>query len=402
MDRSGTTSGGVFIEVDMHQRAKRGQVVCGDVLVSRRDPVRRRIVSVLADGLGSGVKANVLATLTGTMALRFILEDMAPEKAAKAIMDTLPVCRERKIGYSTFTIVDVDAGGGARIIEHENPACLLFRGAVPMDFPRNDIPFSPRKRQGREHLLQCAMVQLREGDRIIVFSDGVTQSGMGAPQMPLGWGADAVREFAAGCIRENPEISARELARRLTDAAVRQDGGKLKDDISCGVIHARQPRRLLVVTGPPFDRGNDPLLARRVEAFAGAVVLCGGTTATIVSRVLGREIKADLSAFTSDVPPACTMAGVALVTEGTLTLGKVTEILEQGLVPEELPENGASRLAHLLLESDIVQFLVGTRINEAHQDPSASVELDIRRNIVRKITTLLEERYRKETRVEYV
>jgi hypothetical protein len=102
------------------------------------------------------------------------------------------------------------------------------------------------------------------------------------------------------------------------------------------------------------------------------------------------------------VPPSARMEGFELVTEGTLTLGQVLRLLEEGFPPEDMKSNAAVRLATMLLDSDIVKFAVGTRINEAHQDPNIPVELDLRRNIVKRIASLLETKYMKRVIIQYL
>src|SRR6516162_9871948 len=116
-----------FIEIDYSQRAKHGQLISGDVFLSEKVKEDGRIVSVLSDGLGSGVKASVLATMTATMALKFAATEMDIRRSAETIMDTLPICSVRKISYSTFTVVDMAGSGQTRIIEHGNPPFLLIR-----------------------------------------------------------------------------------------------------------------------------------------------------------------------------------------------------------------------------------------------------------------------------------
>ena len=183
--------------------------------------------------------------------------------------------------------------------------------------------------------------------------------------------------------------------------AVENDGGVAKDDITCGAVYYRRPRRLLVITGPPIDRERDIELADLVRTFPGRKAICGGTTATIVSRLLGRPVSMSLAKIDPDVPPGAEMDGADLVTEGTVTLAKAAELLERGSNAESGPKNPASDLVSLMLESDIVQFVVGTRINAAHYDPDVRIELDIRRNIVRKIAALLETRYLTEAPVRF-
>jgi hypothetical protein len=391
-------TGESFIDVDFCQQAKHDQVVAGDVFLSRKIKEEGRIITVLSDGLGSGVKAGVLANLTATMALHYTSAYVDVRRSAKTIMDTLPVCEKRKISYSTFTIVDLDEDGKTRVIEHGNPPLILLRGQTPVPIERVSLTLETWK----DRVIYYSEFDTQLGDRIVFFSDGVSQSGLGRVGLPFGWGSKRVTDFLHRQISAENDISSRELSRQLVAEALVNDGRVAKDDITCGTIYYRRPRRLLVLTGPPFNRERDGELAELVQTFNGRKVICGGTTAGIVSRLLVRPVTMNLSALDPDIPPAATMDGIDLVTEGTITLARVAEILEGGSAVELRRKNPASDLATLMLQSDIVQFVVGTRINEAHQDPSIPVELDLRRNIVRKLASLLETRHLKETRLQFI
>jgi len=391
-------TGESFIDVDFCQQAKHGQVVAGDVFLSRKIKAEGRVISVLSDGLGSGVKAGVLANLTATMALRYTMAFVDVRRSAKTIMDTLPVCEKRKISYSTFTIVDLDEDGKTRVIEHGNPPLMLLRGQSSVPIERASLTLEAWK----DRVIYYSEFDTQLGDRIVFYSDGVSQSGLGRVGLPLGWGADRVTNFLQRQVAGENEISSRELSHRLVAKALVNDGRAAKDDISCGVIYYRCPRRLLVITGPPFSRDRDGELAELVRNFDGLKVICGGTTAGIVSRLLGRSVTMSLAHLDPEIPPPAVMDGVDLVTEGTVTLGKVAEMLEQGYTGDPARKNPATDLISLMLQSDIVEFVVGTRINEAHQDPNVPVELDLRRNIIRKIAGLLETRHLKEARVQFI
>lgn len=383
------------IDVDFAQRAKHEQFVAGDVFLSRKLKDEGRVLSVLSDGLGSGVKASVLANLTATMALKYAAAFVDVRRSAQIIMDTLPVCEIRKISYSTFTIIDVGPDGDARVIEHGNPPFILLRGDQPVELEKEAFTLE----QWKDRVITHASFQVRLGDRLVAFSDGVTQSGMGSGGMPLGWTSDRATDAAAQRVRAEPGISSLHLAQAMVDAAVCNDGQRVKDDITCGVVSFRTPRRLLVVTGPPFKRERDRELSDRVEHFEGRRIICGGTTAGIVARLLNRDVKMDLTNLDPEIPPTSVMEGVDLITEGTLTLARTADALESGGTQSPARPNAVDQLARMMLDSDIIEFLVGTRINEAHQDPNVPVELDLRRNIVRRIVSTLETRYLKQVSV---
>ena len=388
-----------FIEVDSCQRAKHGQLISGDVFLSQKVKQEGRIVSVLSDGLGSGVKASVLASMTATMALKFTASAMDIRRSAEIIMDTLPICSVRKISYSTFTVVDMASTGETRIIEHGNPPFLLVRPKGELTVQKTEV----RPKRWEDRVISFSTFDVQREDRIIFFSDGITQAGMGEYRTPLGWGLESVDRFVREKIDRYPYISARELSRILVAKAVEVDGLSAKDDITCGVVYFRSPRQLLVITGAPFNRAHDQDLAKMAERTPGRKVICGGTTANIISRLLNRTIQIDMrQQLHPRIPPSARMEGFDLVTEGTLTLGEVVRLLEEGFAPEEMKSNPAVRLAAMLLDSDIVKFAVGTRINEAHQDPNIPVELDLRRNIVKRIAELLESKHMKRVLIEYV
>jgi hypothetical protein len=388
-----------FIEVDFYQRAKHGQMISGDVFLSEKVQQEGRIVSVLSDGLGSGVKASVLATMTATMALKFTASAMDLRNSAEIIMDTLPICSVRKISYSTFTVVDMASTGETRIIEHGNPPFLLIRPKGELAIQKTEV----RPKRWQDRVISFSSFEVQREDRIIFFSDGISQAGMGEYKTPLGWGSQNVEKYVREQISWDPYISARELSRLLVEKAEEIDGRSAKDDITCGVVYFRSPRKLLVMTGAPFNRAHDHDLAKMAERTTGRKVICGGTTANIISRLLNRKIQIDMrQQFDPKVPPSARMEGFDLVTEGTLTLGEVLRLLEEESASEDMGSNAAVRLMNMLLDSDIVKFAVGTRINEAHQDPNIPVELDLRRNIVKRIAQLLETKHMKRVIIQYL
>ena len=393
-------SNSTFVEVGFVQKSKFGQSVFGDVFVSNRLPEDDRIVCVLADGLGSGIKANVLATLTSTMAMKYVSSDIDIQRASEIIMSTLPICSKRKIGYSTFTIVDVRNDGTVKIIEYENPPYVLMRKGNVEKIEKKRLVIDAGTAGNRELYYSCFAA--REDDMLVFFSDGVTQSGIGSGSMPLGWGVGSVEEFVGRKYRAERNISARSLAQVVVRTAFENDREKAKDDITVAVVNFRRPRKLMVVTGPPYNERNDAIMANTVDEYDGMKAICGGTTASIVARELGRNVEVDLSDAGTDVPPASKMQGVDLVTEGTLTLSRVMEILRDRDDFELLKDNAAVRLVKLFIESDIIEFVVGTRVNEAHQDPNLPAELDIRRNLIKKIVSQLNEKYLKEAKFKLI
>jgi hypothetical protein len=389
-----------FIEVNSQQRNHDEERISGDVFLYRYIKEEDRVVAVLSDGMGHGVKANILATLTSTMALNFTREHKEVDRIAEIIMNTLPVCSERKISYSTFTIVDIESSGRANILEYDNPSTIILRGRQEFDPSWKKVTLQKGKHAGK--VLKTCTFMPRKEDRIIFCSDGVAQSGMGGEALPFGWERDNISTYAASLVSGEPSISAVTLAGKIVTMAHKNDGYKAKDDISCAIIYFREPRKLMICTGPPFEKEKDKELAAKVSGYEGSVILCGGTTADIIARELNRTIVDELIFEDPELPPESFLEGIDLVTEGILTLQKVNEILKKYNNSVRLGKGPADKIVRMLMDSDEIHFIIGTRINIAHQDPNLPVELEIRRTVVKRIARLLEEKWLKKISFEYI
>ncbi|MDD7312923.1 MAG: SpoIIE family protein phosphatase [bacterium] len=390
-------SDSLFIEIGSHQEHKATESCFGDSVLSEKLPEEQRIISVLSDGLGSGVKANILSSMTTRMAMKFVESDLDLVRSAEVMMQALPVCQVRKISYATFSVVDAMLEGKTRIYEMDNPQCFIIRDCKQFHPSHHEIS-SPN---WKDRIIHVYQLTAQEEDRIIIMSDGVTQAGLGNPLYPLGWQREGVWKFIENQIRRHPTISAYDLAKAIVHEALdKEPDKKAGDDISCTVIYFRKPRKLLLLSGPPFDEEKDKEIAEMIDYYDGKTAICGGTTANIIERELCLTCEMDKTTFDPNIPMASIMPGIDLVTEGILTLTEVYRMLKEGI--DEDKDNAATRLAHLLLESDHIDFVIGTKINEAHQDPNLPMELDIRRNIVKKIFRLLQSKFLKEISVKYV
>lgn len=390
----------LFIEMEATQFTKTGQAACGDDVKLLTIERENRSLAVLSDGLGSGIKANVLATMTTTMALRFMQQNLDLLQSVEIIMDSLPVCEVRKISYATFSMFDYILGGRAKIVEMGNPAYVHLRGVEEVMPVRDKCVVSEHwpDREVRE-----VETDVKSGDRIIFCSDGVTQSGLGMGRMfKFGWRRSGMMAFAQERIAEEPDISAADLARSIALFARNITPEACKDDISCLVIYFRQPRVLRILTGPPYYREHDGEFARRANLGEDHVVVCGGTTANILERELGTGVRIDLKAMreAGELPPSGIMPGVALCTEGILTLSRVCKALEERQRPDALPM-AARQILERILNHDRIEFVIGTKVNESHQDPNIPQDLELRRSVFRRMETALEKNYRKIVTVNY-
>ncbi|MBK3516783.1 SpoIIE family protein phosphatase [Carboxylicivirga marina] len=389
-----------FIDVECRQNNHVGEIICGDVFLSQRIKEEGRIIAVLSDGMGSGVKANVLATLTASMAMNFTIEHREVARTAEIIMNTLPVCSVRKVSYSTFTIIDIEDDGTTTIVEYDNPLCLIMRGQTELDPGWEDLVLESEQNKGKK--LRICKFKAQLEDRIFFWSDGVVQSGMGTRAFPFGWSREDLGEYVRKIVKYTPFASSGKLAQKVINMAQLHDGDKPKDDTSCGVIYYREPRKLLLITGPPFEEHNDFEFSLKVKRFKGRKIIAGGTTAEVVARELALKFDAGLDSEDSELPPVSFMEGISLVTEGILTLGKVARILESYTVNSRLGNGPADQIIKMLFESDRIHILNGTRINVAHQDPNLPVELEIRRTVVKRVVRLLEEKFLKDVTIEYM
>ena len=382
------------------QVTKTGQAACGDDVRFMTVEKENRHLAALSDGLGSGVKAHVLATMTTSMAIKFLESNVPTLEAAEIIMDSLPVCEVRKIGYATFSLFDFRLGGRARITEMGNPGYIHLRGTEEI-FPVKDDMVVSSHWPDRE-VRECE-ADFRPGDRIILCSDGVTQAALGQRRdMKFGWRRSGVLEFARKRIKADGEISAKDLSEAIVREALNLAPGGCKDDISCVVVYLRHPRVMRVLTGPPFYREHDADYARKGLLGEDHVVVCGGTSANIIERELGAKVRLTLADMRAagGLPPVGRLEGIGIATEGILTLSRVLSALEERR-PAAYEPAAARAILERLMRHDRIEFILGTKVNESHQDPGIPQDLELRRSVVRRIAQTLERKYRKDVIIQF-
>ncbi|MDD3153580.1 MAG: SpoIIE family protein phosphatase [Victivallaceae bacterium] len=389
-----------FVELEYCQLTHDGECACGDDFQWALADGGNRHIAVLSDGLGSGIKAHLLANMTTTMALEFMKSNKPILRSAEIIMDSLPVCEVRKISYATFTIVDMlSATGRARVIEMGNPSYIQLRGEMEIpSFSRRELV----SERWPDRKMDISELQMLTGDRLIFCSDGVTQAGLGTGVYKFGWRRSGCLAFARELIAREPAISAKDLSRAIAfNAMSLNKEHKCVDDISCVVLYFRKPRVLRILTGPPFHKEDDSAFAALAADGADRVIICGGTTANIITRELHTRVELDLKMVkvSGSLPPPGKMANVGLVTEGILTLTRVTTDLERHNWDDS--PVAAREILAAIEESDVIELVVGTKVNEAHQDPKLPIDLEIRRNIIRRLQTVLENDYRKKVTLTY-
>jgi hypothetical protein len=372
----------VYYEWGTKQLNKRSEELCGDsIAVSRHSDW---VTLALADGLGSGVKANILATLTTRIAMRLLENDLPLSEVVETLGKTLPVCEVRKLAYSTFAIAQFFSDGRARVVEFDTPPAILLRDRKLFPLPSNERVIASKT-------IRESVLELRMGDWIVFVTDGVLNAGIGGVY-PLGWGWGQVTKYLEG--HAHPELSAQDLADKLAETVAELYAGGPGDDVSIVVIKARHKLVATVLTGPPAKAETDEAVLADFIKRRGLHAVCGGTTAKIASRHLGKPLDVDLETMRPDVPPIARMETIDLVTEGILTLTRTNELLQNGATRETVRfrTDGAAALVRLLLSVDHVQFVVGLAVNPAHQNPNLPDQLGMKLAVVREIAEELKQR----------
>jgi len=372
----------LFVEFAYAQLPKWGEELCGDSVSYSR--TRDFTIFSWSDGLGSGVKANILATLTSRIIVSMLQKNSPLEEVIETLVETLPVCKVRKIAYSTFSVVQVASNGEAYVDEFDNPPIFWVRNNRVMHLERH------KHEVGKQVVLDFN-VRLQKNDWIIGVTDGVVHAGIGG-LWNLGWRWEKIASFLESTVNEH--MDAQSLANKIIDTTRKLYQDHIGDDATCVVAKIRLPRRLILWAGPPEDPAQDEKLVERVVHFPGKKVVSGGTTGNILSRVLKKEIRVDLSSLAHDVPPVGMLEGVDLLTEGILTLSTVLRRLRK---PETAGgtihgQDGASRLLRLLLEADEILIIGGRAINPAHQNPKLSGELSLKARVLEEISEELRKR----------
>lgn len=383
-----------FIETSWGSLLKWGEELCGDrvELVKQEDGV----LLVLSDGLGSGVKANILAGLTSKIITSMVTAGAELKDVVDTIASTLPVCKVREVAYSTFTMMQVDHEGNAYLVEFDNPTVILLRNGK-----RVFIPWVEQNISGKQ--IREAHLKLKLGDIVVTFSDGIIHAGVGR-LLNLGWQHENVVQFLEETWQADD--TAYDVQHRLLNECNSLYQGHPGDDTTVAALRICVPNPCCVMVGPPVHPEDDEEVVGELLACPGIKVICGGTTSQIVSKRLGKELKILLQYISPDVPPIATMEGIDLVTEGVVTLGKTLEILEQyeeTKDPELLiaKKDGAHLLAETLVEKcTSVKFIVGRALNPAHQNPDMPISLSIKLRLVKDISECLK-RLGKPTTLKY-
>ena len=362
-----------------------GEQLCGDHI----DVVEQNessTVIVLADGLGSGVKASILSTLTSKIISTMLAEGISIEECVSTIAATLPICSVRGVAYSTFTIIHLIDNEIAELIQYDNPQVIIFRNGESYDYPRSEMNIGGKK-------VYKSVISLHEDDIFIAMSDGCPHAGIGMAYN-FGWKRGDIIDFMQPLTLGG--FTAKTLATMLVDECNKLYGEKPGDDATACVVRIRRREPVNLLFGPPSNRDDANRMMALFFSKEGKHIVCGGTTSSIAAKYLGKPLIPSLNFESSEIPPTAEIEGVDLVTEGVITVNKVVEYAKDYLESNEsythwgYKKDGASQICRLLFEEATdINFYVGRAINPAHQNPNLPINFNIKMNLVEELSKCL-------------
>jgi hypothetical protein len=382
-----------FFDIYYYSLNKQNEELCGDQVKFTKTETKSTIV--LSDGLGSGVKASILATLTTEILITMLDADLPLKEVIETIVGTLPICQVRNIAYATFTIISLDhITNKFHVINFDNPPIfLLKRGII--------VPLQHQTEQILNKKINSCQGLLERGDFLGAASDGILYAGLGNT-MNFGWGWENIAKFMENIFR-NKATNSRYIIEQIINETKKLYCDHIGDDATFVGVYIRKPKPLMIFTGPPLDVTRDEEYAEQLLSFPGRKIICGGTTGNIVANYMGETIEMDIMTMSKELPPIGKLKEIDLVTEGILTISKAKEVLIKCKFDiTRLPtiKNGAVLLAREILEADSIYFLVGQQINEFYQNPLLPKNISIRRSLIEDLVQLLRN-HQKQIILEY-
>ncbi len=374
----------VFLESGYMSLIKHGEQLCGDRVMTINDENYSTIV--LSDGLGSGVKANILSTITAKILVTMMSAGMPIEECVYTIAETLPVCKVRQVAYSTFTILQVNKNGEAYLVQFDNPQCILLREGKSYDYDVSEKIICGK-------CIYESKFNTKVGDIFVLMSDGAIHAGVGQ-MLNFGWERDNIIDYAEAVYE--PDMGARTIAARIAEVCRDLYDNLPGDDTTIAAMKVRKRENVNLMIGPPANKEDDEKIMQMFFGKEGRTIVCGGTTSQVVSRYLDKPILPELNYEDDSIPPIAHISGVDLVTEGVITIGRVLEYAQDYCSVSETDvtwkdkKDGASLICQLLLEAATdVEFFVGRAINPSHQNPNLPINFNIKMNLIEGLADCL-------------
>lgn len=389
--------GNFFMDNGYISLNKQGEELCGDRVEVCQPDEGGDFTMVLADGLGSGVKANILSTLTSKIIATMMASDMPIEECVTTIAQTLPICSVRGVAYATFTILRVYDNQEIHLIQYDNPDVILLRGGKNIDYPREERVIAGKR-------IFESRFPIALGDIYIAMSDGVIHAGVGQ-SLNFGWERPNVVDYVERHYR--PGMSAKAAALLVSEACNDLYMGQPGDDTTVAALRIREKQIVSLMIGPPVNPSEDEKVMNLLFGQGGKTIVCGGTTSSIVAKYLGKTVQTQIDYFDPELPPVGHIDGVDLCTEGVLTMGRVVEIARKYIASQNAANewdgkrDGASLIAHMLFEEATdIHLFVGRAINPAHQNPQMPINLSIKLRLISELAHCLK-RMGKRVSVQY-
>lgn len=347
--------GYLHVEITAASSSKRAGDACGDAFSSFR--TTGATVLILADGIGSGIKANIYATMAISRLEKLLNDGFSLRRAFTSLVTTMHEARGTDMPYAVFTVARVLNNGETTVLSYEMPeAIFVGRHAASVLKRRNTTLGS--------EVVSESNLYLEAGEGLLLFSDGITLAGIGG-RTRTGWSSDEV------CRYVNDQLVTGAEKRLLAKSVHRQArdlwGKKVGDD--CTVLGAlcRPGKVASIFSGPPADKEHDSRVVDDFLALPGIKIVCGATTAQIVARRLSRRLQINPADSSLIAPPGYSLEGIDLVTEGAVTLNQLFNILDAD--PDHFePASSVTRLYEAIISADRINFIVGGSSNLGHAD----------------------------------
>lgn len=351
-----------------------------------------RFFAVLVSSLPDSDPSRALRIADGSVAL--LEQGYLPEGVVDQVVDDLSDGQRMP-----FSVIDVRADDGSgelrgHLAQCDAPPVLMTRWEPGTNAHALFLP--PVVEDSHRGSLVCqGQFQLQDRDHLAMVGEGYFRVRGWADRWVWRDIATYTRRWTAtGCSAEqllDALISTYER-RRLSTTAGELDMAETRA-ISAVTITVRPARTVTVWTGPPADSAHDPVALSRLMAEPGTRVICGDTTAKIAARLLEEELEVGSRPAHGwkEVPPVLDLKGVHLVTEGLVTMGRALEHLSGAQEARDLDraEDGATRLARILLQADSVRFVVGMGLNPQQSDGAG---VPLRRGLVERMVDELRDR----------
>lgn len=380
----------LFFDVGKVQLTKFSEELCGDRIITSTD--NNRLIAVLSDGLGSGVKANILATLSSKIISEMAANNCDLEDIVATLAETLPLCHQRKLAYSTFSILEINEDGKTKLIEYDNPPTIFIR-----NYQQQHLPFDMRKLKGKK--IFSTQFQAKLGDTFVLLSDGALHAG---PEKHFNqeWTWQRIADFVRR-LSFTP-MSAQEIADEIQNVTDKLYQLKPADDASAIVVKLRKKRTACIMVGPPVNPDDDNQIVKNFLQHKGLKIACGGTTSNIISRYLQTEIKTDYQTVHPEIPPLGYLDGIDFCTEGIITLSHAHKLLQKKTSYKklELATDAASKLAQTFHDVDQITFFIGEAFNTAYRQAGFSHECQLKAKLLQEIIEFLQ-REGKQIQVQY-